>query len=95
MKARERLKLILLNIKDRLVGPGDIASAAGLPRYEVLAAFHVLEALNIIEPVHIKGNFKIYRLTEAGEELLKALTEGKEIMINVAKTEKRITEVAS
>lgn len=80
------MELILLNIKDRLAGPDDIVSASGLPRYEALAAFHVLEALNIIEPVHVKGNFKIYRLTESGEELLEALTEGKEIMVNITKT---------
>ncbi|MEL9997181.1 MAG: hypothetical protein QXH99_01640 [Sulfolobales archaeon] len=81
---RLRLKNILSSMKDRLVTPGDVVSLTGLPRYEVLATFHILEALNIVELVNSKGNYRVYRLSELGIKLLKAIEKGDELGIKSA-----------
>ncbi|MEM2756960.1 MAG: hypothetical protein QW596_00740 [Sulfolobales archaeon] len=80
---RLRLKHILSSMKDRVVTPGDVVSATGLPRYEVLATFHILEALNIVELVNSKGNYRVYRLSELGNKLLDALEREEEALIKV------------
>ena len=58
------------------VSPGDAAARLGLPRYKVLAAFHVLEELGLIERVYSKGSYRIYSLTLAGRKLLEAVARG-------------------
>ncbi len=68
-----RIKKLLDSMYAKLFTPGDIVTATGLPRYEVLAALHVFEELGIIELVISKGNYKVYRLTKLGEKLYKAL----------------------
>ena len=80
---RSRLKRILESMVGRVVTPGDVVSLTGLPRYEVLATFHVLEALGIIEVVNAKGNYRVYKLSGLGVELLKALQEGEQVLITV------------
>ncbi|MEM1709771.1 MAG: hypothetical protein QXT01_02690 [Sulfolobales archaeon] len=80
---RARLKNILSSMKDRVVTPGDVVSSTGLPRYEVLATFHILEALNIVELVNSKGNYRVYRLSELGIKLLNALEKEKEALVKV------------
>lgn len=80
---RSRLKLILMNMRDRVVTPGDVVSLTGLPRYEVLATFHVLEALNLVELVNSKGNYRVYRLSELGVKLLKALEKESEVILKI------------
>ncbi len=79
--AKEKLINILEALKDRIASPSDVIASTGLPRYEVLAAFHVLEALGLIEIVYSRGNYKLYRLTVSGEHVLKALREGREIVV--------------
>lgn len=76
-------------MKDRVVTPGDVVSATGLPRYEVLATFHILEALNIVELVNSKGNYKVYKLSDLGSKLLKALEKEGEVLIKVNEVEGR------
>ncbi len=71
-------------MKDRVVTPGDVVSATGLPRYEVLATFHILEALNIVELVNSKGNYRVYRLSELGNKLLIALERESDTLIKVS-----------
>jgi len=66
-------KIMMESMVGRVVTPGDVVSITGLPRYEVLATFHVLETLGIIELIHGKGNYRIYKLTSLGMKLLKAL----------------------
>jgi len=58
------------------MGPGDAAARLGLPRYKVLAAFHVLEELGLVEKVYSKGSYKIYGVTLAGRRLLEAAMRG-------------------
>ncbi len=58
------------------VSPGDAAARLGLPRYKVLAAFHVLEELGLVERVYSKGSYRIYTLTLAGKRLLEASARG-------------------
>lgn len=58
------------------LGPGDAAARLGLPRYKVLAAFHVLEELGLIEKVYSKGSYKIYAVTIAGKKLVEAALAG-------------------
>ena len=81
---RLRLKRILESMVGRVVTPGDVVALTGLPRYEVLATFHVLEALGVIEVINAKGNYRVYRLTTLGVELLKALQEGEQVLITVS-----------
>lgn len=77
MSPREKLLTILSALKDRIASPSDIIASTGLPRYEVLAAFHILEALNIISVVYVRGNYKLYRLSDLGLKLLSALGDNK------------------
>ncbi len=41
-----------------------------LPRYLVFGSLAVLEELGLVEPVAKRGNWKLYRLTSKGRELL-------------------------
>jgi len=81
--AREKLVEMLNALKDRIASPSDVIAYTGLPRYEVLASFHVLEALGLIEIVYSRGNYRLYRLTSKGEQVLRALKEGKEVVVSV------------
>ncbi|MEM0026800.1 MAG: hypothetical protein QXT53_02500 [Ignisphaera sp.] len=83
MTPREKLLTILNALKDRIASPSDVIAATGLPRYEVLASFHILEALNIVEVVYIRGNYKIYRLSETGKKLLDILLSNKSFTFTV------------
>jgi len=74
---REKLVMMLNALKDRIASPSDVIASTGLPRYEVLASFHILEALNIIEVVYVRGNYKLYKLSEQGKKVLEALANGK------------------
>jgi len=87
LDAREKLLKILISLKDRIASPSDIIAATGLPRYEVLAAFHILEALNIVELVYIRGNYKLYKLSSEGEKLIKVLEKGERCSIEVKSTD--------
>ncbi|WP_338599662.1 hypothetical protein V6M85_10375 [Sulfolobus tengchongensis] len=77
------IETILEAIKDGAVNPGDAVIRTGLPRYEVLALFHILEELGLIEPIYSKGSHKAFRLTKKGEEVLEGLKKGYEISIVV------------
>lgn len=83
LSPREKLIRILLALKDRIASPSDIISATGLPRYEVLAAFHILDALGLVEPVYTRGNYKLYRLTNEGSKVIEALSSGKKIIVEI------------
>ncbi len=74
---------ILLALKDRIASPSDIISATGLPRYEVLASFHILDALGLVEPVYTRGNYKLYRLSNEGSKVIEALSSSKKIVIEI------------
>jgi len=80
---RLRLKKILESMAGKVVTPGDVVTLTGLPRYEVLATIHVLEALNFVELINEKGNFRIYKLTNAGLKLLRVLEEMSEIEVDI------------
>lgn len=82
-ESRERLKKILEVMVGRIVTPGDVVTLSGLPRYEVLATIHVLEALNMVEVINEKGNYKVYKVTDLGLKLLKALDEVDKALIEV------------
>lgn len=82
-ESKERLKKILEVMVGRVVTPGDVVTLSGLPRYEVLATFHVLEALNMIEVINEKGNYKVYKITDLGLKLLKALEEVNKSLIEI------------
>ncbi|RLG77154.1 MAG: hypothetical protein DRO12_02995 [Thermoprotei archaeon] len=83
MNPREKLLAMLKAMVDRLVSPSDVIASTGLPRYEVLAAFHVFEALGIVKRVYSRGNYRLYQLTEEGVKLLKALEKKGDIKIDV------------
>lgn len=91
-ESKERLKKILEVMVGRIVTPGDVVALSGLPRYEVLATFHVLEALNIVEVINEKGNYKVYKMTDLGLKLLKALDEVDKVFIEVAVPQTRETQ---
>ncbi|BCS91807.1 hypothetical protein L3N51_00313 [Metallosphaera sp. J1] len=70
------LKLVLEAISDGALNPGEVVIKTGLPRYEVLAIFHVLEGIGLVETIYSKGSHKVYRLTEKGKEVLRGLEKG-------------------
>ncbi|MBP1357184.1 MAG: hypothetical protein JZD40_01695 [Sulfolobus sp.] len=70
------LKVVLEAIKNGALNPGEVVVKTNLPRYEVLAIFHVLEELSLIEPIYSKGSHKVYRLTKKGEDVLEGLEKG-------------------
>lgn len=88
MTPKEKLSAILSALKDRIASPSDIISSTGLPRYEVLAAFHILEALNIISVVYMRGNYKLYKLSDLGVKLLSALSSNRSFDIVVQDLER-------
>lgn len=87
LNSREKLLKILSSLRNRIASPSDIISSTGLPRYEVLASFHILEALGLVETVYVRGNYKLYRLTSEGERIVEALNNGKKIAIEVRSME--------
>ncbi len=89
---RSRLKRILESMVGRVVTPGDVVALTGLPRYEVLATFHVLEALGVIEVINAKGNYRVYKLSSLGLELLNALQESEQVLITVSTSVKEVAE---
>jgi len=91
MSSKEKLGSILSALKDRIASPSDVISATGFPRYEVLAAFHILEALGLIEVVYVRGNYRLYRLSKEGEKILSALLNGTKFTIVVGEKEESFT----
>ncbi len=75
------IKVILEAIREGAVNPGEVVIKTKLPRYEVLAIFHVLEGLGLIETIYSKGSHKVYKLTKKGEEILEGLERGDSIDI--------------
>ena len=70
------LKLVLEAISDGALNPGEVVVKTGLPRYEVLAIFHVLEGIGLVETIYSQGSHKVYRLTDKGKEVLEGLEKG-------------------
>jgi predicted transcriptional regulator with HTH domain len=91
-ESKERLKKMLEVMVGRVVTPGDVVALSGLPRYEVLAAFHVLEALNLVEVINEKGNYKVYKITNLGLKLLKALEEVNKATIDITVSQVQETQ---
>lgn len=83
LNTHEKLLKILSSLRNRIASPSDIIATTGLPRYEVLAAFHILEALGLIELVYIRGNYKLYKLSSEGERIVDILSSGKKFIIEV------------
>jgi len=86
MDSRAKLISILSHLRDNISTPSDIVMRTGLPRYEVLGAFHVLEALGIVSIVHSRSNYKLYILSETGKNLETFLNGGTiEDLLNLEK----------
>ncbi|BBD71719.1 hypothetical protein HS1genome_0108 [Sulfodiicoccus acidiphilus] len=79
----EEIKSVLSAIRDGALNPGDVVVKTGLPRYEVLAVFHVLEGLGLIRQIYSKGSHKVFKLTDKGLEILQALEKGSNVTITV------------
>ncbi|MCY0849241.1 hypothetical protein [Sulfuracidifex metallicus] len=79
------IKVVLQSIRDGYVNPGDVVARSGLPRYEVLSVFHVLEGLGLIETIYSRGSHKVYKLTHKGEDILEGLENGYKINLVVDK----------
>lgn len=83
MNPREKLLKILLSLRNRIASPSDIIAGTGLPRYEVLAAFHILDALGLVELVYVRGNYRLYRLTNEGKKIVDVLNNGKKFVLEI------------
>lgn len=79
------LKVVLQSIRDGHVNPGDVVAKSGLPRYEILSMFHILEGLGLIETIYSRGSHKVYRLTKKGTEILNGLENGYGIEMTLSK----------
>lgn len=73
MDSREMLKRILEAMVDGPVSPGDVVARTRLPRYVVLASFHVLEALGYVKLLYSRGTYKVYVLSDKGRGLMEEL----------------------
>jgi DNA-binding IclR family transcriptional regulator len=67
---------ILREVMEAPLSPGDVAARLGAPRYRVLASFHILEELGLVERVYSKGSYKVYAATELGKAVLALASEG-------------------
>ncbi|GAY24957.1 hypothetical protein ATG_01600 [Desulfurococcaceae archaeon AG1] len=76
MDPRAKLVSILSHLDGNILAPSDVVLKTGLPRYEVLGAFHTLEALGIVSIVHSRNNYKLYTLSDLGRKVLKVLMDG-------------------
>lgn len=76
MDSRAKLVSILSHLDGNILAPSDIVVKTGLPRYEVLGAFHTLEALGIVSIVHSRNNYKLYTLSGFGKKVLEVLVRG-------------------
>ena len=81
MDVARELKQILEALEEKPRGPGDVVSLTSIPRYRVLAYFHLLEFFGFIDKVYSKGLYKVYILTNLGRELLEGLRKGVEVKI--------------
>ena len=81
MNVADELKKILEALEEKPRGPGDVVSLTSIPRYRVLAYFHLLEFFGFIDKVYSKGLYKVYVLTSLGRELLEGLRKGVELKI--------------
>ncbi len=77
---RSDLRRILEELSKAPSNPGFIAGKTGLPRYDVLASFHVLEILGFIKPIYARGTHKVYTVTELGLKLLQGLIRGEYVI---------------
>ncbi len=64
------VKTILRSLQGSPKAPGDVVAETRLPRYLVLASFRCLEELGFIKTLYSKGSYKLYVLTERGEQFL-------------------------
>ncbi|ARM75730.1 hypothetical protein [Acidianus manzaensis] len=87
------IKVILEAIKDGAVNPGEAVIRTKIPRYEVLAIFHVLEGLGLITTIYSKGAHKVYKLTKKGEEVLDGIEKGYEIELVIKNHNENITDI--
>lgn len=76
MDSRAKLLSILSHLDNNILAPSDVVVKTGLPRYEVLGAFHTLEALGIVSVVHSRNNYKLYTLSDVGKRVLEILMRG-------------------
>ncbi len=81
MNVADELKRILETLEEKPRGPGDVVSLTSIPRYRVLAYFHLLEFFGFIDKVYSKGLYKVYVLTSLGRELLERLRKGVKLKI--------------
>ncbi|EHP68586.1 MAG: hypothetical protein RXS23_07135 [Metallosphaera yellowstonensis] len=81
------LKIVLQAISEGALNPGEVVLRTRLPRYEVLAIFHVLEGLGLIETIYSKGSHKVYTLTQRGEEVLEGLSKGGTLEVKIKTVE--------
>jgi|ECHvirMinimDraft_2_1075157.scaffolds.fasta_scaffold12338_1 predicted transcriptional regulator len=88
------IRMILEALEGEMSNPGEVVIKTKLPRYEVLAAFHILEELDLVEVVYSKGSHKVYQLTNKGLEVLEALKRGEEVEIT-HKTKKEEIQTSS
>jgi predicted transcriptional regulator len=64
------VKTILRTLQASPKAPGDVVSETRLPRYLVLASIRCLEELGLIRTFYSRGSYKLYVITEKGEEFL-------------------------
>ncbi|BCU68680.1 hypothetical protein HS7_21170 [Sulfolobales archaeon HS-7] len=87
------LKRILEAFVNReVLNPGEAVVITSLPRYEVLAYFHIMEELDLIECIYSRGSHKVYQLTDKGKEVLDGMKEGKIIDVVVRESDMQFPE---
>ena len=80
--AKQRLIEILRRMEGgRMVTANSLERELSVPRYFIVAALSILEAIGAVKPVITVGKTRVYTLTENGKTLLDALQNNKPIRL--------------
>ncbi|MGC9112668.1 transcriptional regulator [Acidilobus sp.] len=52
------------------LSPGDVSQQLNMPKYKALAMVSCLSSMGLLEPLYIKGSYKIYKISLAGQQFL-------------------------
>ncbi len=52
------------------MSPGDLSQKIGIPKYKALSIVSCLSELGLLEPLYVKGSYKIYRISYIGKRFL-------------------------
>lgn len=52
------------------LSPGDVSQQLNMPKYKALAMVSCLSNMGLLEPLYVKGSYKIYKISLVGQQFL-------------------------